>query len=28
VLEAAQLAARVGRPLADCAGAARILDLP
>jgi 3-keto-5-aminohexanoate cleavage enzyme len=28
VREAAQLVARVGRPLADCATAARILDLP
>jgi uncharacterized protein (DUF849 family) len=28
VTEAAELAARVGRPLADCAAAARILDLP
>jgi uncharacterized protein (DUF849 family) len=28
VREAAQLAAKVGRPLADCATAARILDLP
>ena len=28
VSEAAELAARVGRPLADSAAAARILDLP